>query len=191
MPLYVLGLMGVTRRLRVFDDPSLQIWFVIAAFGAFLILLGIGAMLVQFAVSILRREQLKDTTGDPWNARTLEWATSSPPPDYNFAFTPVVYDNDAWWDMKRRGYKRPLTGFKPIHMPSNTGTGIILAGLATVMGFALIWYIWWLAAVSFVALLAVAIGHTFNYHRDFHIPADEVVRTEDARTRVLAAGAQP
>lgn len=129
-------LMGVTRRLRVFDDPSLQIWFVIAAFGAFLILLGIGAMLVQFAVSILRREQLKDTTGDPWNARTLEWATSSPPPDYNFAFTPVVYDNDAWWDMKRRGYKRPLTGFKPIHMPSNTGTGIILAGLATVMGFA-------------------------------------------------------
>lgn len=128
--------MGVTRRLRVFDDPSLQIWFVIAAFGAFLILLGIGAMLVQFAVSILRREQLKDTTGDPWNARTLEWATSSPPPDYNFAFTPVVYDNDAWWDMKRRGYKRPLTGFKPIHMPSNTGTGIILAGLATVMGFA-------------------------------------------------------
>ena len=99
MPLYVLGLMGVTRRLRVFDDPSLQIWFVIAAFGAFLILLGIGAMLVQFAVSILRREQLKDTTGDPWNARTLEWATSSPPPDYNFAFTPVVYDNDAWWDM--------------------------------------------------------------------------------------------
>ncbi len=103
----------------------------------------------------------------------------------------MVYDNDAWWDMKRRGYKRPLTGFKPIHMPSNTGTGIILAGLATVMGFALIWYIWWLAAVSFVALLAVAIGHTFNYHRDFHIPADEVVRTEDARTRVLAAGAQP
>lgn len=103
----------------------------------------------------------------------------------------MVYDNDAWWDMKRRGYKRPLTGFKPIHMPSNTGTGIILAGLATVMGFALIWYIWWLAAVSFVALLAVAIGHTFNCHRDFHIPADEVVRTEDARTRVLAAGAQP
>ncbi|MGY3471438.1 heme/copper-type cytochrome/quinol oxidase subunit 1 [Bradyrhizobium sp. LM6.11] len=107
MPLYVLGLMGVTRRLRVFDDPSLQIWFIIAGIGAFLVFLGILSMLMQFAVSFLRREQLKDVTGDPWDARTLEWATSSPPPAYNFAFTPVVHDNDAWWDMKRRGYQRP------------------------------------------------------------------------------------
>ncbi|MBI5132590.1 MAG: cytochrome o ubiquinol oxidase subunit I [Rhodopseudomonas palustris] len=191
MPLYVLGLMGVTRRLRVFDDPSLQIWFIIAGFGAFLVAVGIAAFLIQIAVSVMRREQLRDVTGDPWNGRTLEWATSSPPPDYNFAFTPMVRDTDAWWDMKRAGYQRPLEGFKPIHMPSNTGTGIILAGLSTVMAFGLIWYIWWLAALSFIALLAVAIGHTFNYHRDFHIPADEVVRVEDERTRLLAAGAKP
>jgi cytochrome o ubiquinol oxidase subunit I len=189
MPLYVLGLMGVTRRLRVFDDPSLQIWFVIAGVGAFLILLGIVAFLVQIAVSVKRRESLRDVTGDPWNGRTLEWATSSPPPDYNFAFTPVVHDNDAWWDMKRHGYRRPLAGFKSIHMPSNTGTGVILAGLSTALAFGLIWYIWWLAAASFVALLAVAIGHTFNYHRDFHIPADEVAQVEHGRTRLLAAGA--
>jgi cytochrome o ubiquinol oxidase subunit 1 len=88
--------------------------------------------------------------------------------------------------MKRRGYVRPLTGFKPIHMPSNTGTGIILAGFATAMGFGLIWYIWWLAAASFIAMLVVGIGHTFNYHRDFDIPADDVIRTEDARTKLLA-----
>ena len=187
MPLYVLGLMGVTRRMRVFDDPSLQIWFVIAAVGAGLIAIGIGAFLVQIVVSFLKREQLRDTTGDPWNARTLEWATSSPPPDYNFAFTPVVHDLDAWWDMKEHGYKRPLTGYKPIHMPSNTGAGIILAGLSLVTGFALIWYIWWLAAVGFVGLLVVAIGHTFNYKRDFHISADEVEKTENERTRILAA----
>jgi cytochrome o ubiquinol oxidase subunit 1 len=191
MPLYVLGLMGVTRRLRVFDDPSLQIWFVIAGIGAFLILLGIGCFVVQIAVSVLRREQLRDVTGDPWDARTLEWATSSPPPDYNFAFTPVVHDADAWWDMKRRGYRRPLAGFKAIHMPRNTGTGIILAGLSTAMAFGLIWYMWWLAAASFAALLAVAIGHTFNYHRDFHIPADEVVQVERAHTELLAAGVKP
>jgi len=190
MPLYVLGLMGVTRRLRTFDDPSLQIWFVIAGIGAFLILLGIASFLIQIAVSILRREQLADVSGDPWDARTLEWATSSPPPAYNFAFTPVVHDNDAWWDMKRRGYVRPLAGFKAIHMPSNTGTGVILAGLSTTMAFGLIWYMWWMAAGSFVALLAVAIGHTFNYHRSFHIPADEVVSVERARTELLAAGAK-
>jgi len=189
MPLYVLGLMGVTRRLRTFDDPSLQIWFIIAAFGAVLIAIGIGAFLVQIAVSIWNREKLRDTTGDPWNARTLEWATSSPPPDYNFAFTPVIHDNDSWWDMKRRGYVRPLEGFKPIHMPNNTGTGVILSVLATAMGFAMIWYMWWLAALSFVALVAVAIFHTFNYNRDFHIPVEDVIRTEGDRTKLLAAQA--
>ncbi|TWT11401.1 cytochrome o ubiquinol oxidase subunit I [Reyranella sp. CPCC 100927] len=189
MPLYVLGLMGVTRRLRVFDDPSLQIWFVIAGFGAVLILLGIAAFLVQIAVSVRRREALRDTTGDPWDGRTLEWATASPPPDYNFAFTPVVHDNDAWWDMKRRGYRRPVSGFGAIRMPSNTGAGIILAALSTALGFGLIWYMWWLAALSFAALLAVAIGHTFNYHREFDIPAGDVEHAETARTRRLAAEA--
>ncbi|MBP2227842.1 cytochrome o ubiquinol oxidase subunit 1 [Azospirillum agricola] len=186
MPLYVLGLMGVTRRLRVFEDPSLQIWFQVAAVGAFLIFLGIAAFLIQIAVSVLRRNELRETSGDPWDGRTLEWATSSPPPDYNFAFTPVIHDNDAWWDMKKRGYLRPQDGFKAIHMPSNTGAGIILAGLSVVLAFALIWYIWWLAAVSFIGLLVVAIGHTFNYSRDFYIPAAEVVRTENERTRLLS-----
>jgi cytochrome o ubiquinol oxidase subunit 1 len=189
MPLYVLGLMGVTRRMRVFDDPSLQIWFIIAGIGAAIIACGIGAMLVQFAVSIWKREELKDTTGDPWNGRTLEWSTSSPPPEYNFAFTPVVHDLDAWYDMKNRGAQRPLDGYRPIHMPSGTGTGVILAGIATVGGFALIWHIWWLAGLSFVGLLATAIGHTFNYKRDYHIPAETVIATEGERTRALAAGA--
>jgi cytochrome o ubiquinol oxidase subunit 1 len=189
MPLYVLGLMGVTRRLNQFEDPSLQIWFQIAAFGAVLILFGIIAFIVQLAVSVLRREQLRDVTGDPWGGRTLEWSTSSPPPEYNFAFTPVIHDLDAWHDMKRRGYSRPLEGYRPIHMPKNTGAGVILAGLATICGFALIWYIWWLAALSFAALVVAAIAHTFNYKRDFYIPADVVERTEGERSRLLAAGA--
>jgi cytochrome o ubiquinol oxidase subunit 1 len=90
--------------------------------------------------------------------------------------------------MKKNGYQRPLTGYQPIHMPSSTGAGVILAALATLCGFSLIWYIWWLAGLSFLGLIAVAIGHTFNYKRDFYIPADVVTRTEDARTRALAAG---
>ncbi len=186
-PLYVLGLMGVTRRLRHFDDPSLQIWFVIAAIGAALIAAGIGAMLMQFVRTYLRRDELRDTTGDPWNGRTLEWATSSPPPAYNFAKTPVVHDLDTWADMKANNYRRPVDGFEAIHMPSNTGAGIILAGIATVFGFAMIWYMWWLAGLSFVALVGVAIAHTFNYKRDFYIPAETVVATEEARTRQLAS----
>ncbi|MEW9309065.1 cytochrome o ubiquinol oxidase subunit I [Labrys neptuniae] len=190
MPLYILGLMGVTRRVSHFEDPSLQIWFVIAACGAAIIAVGIAAMLMQFFVSFRKREELKDVTGDPWDARTLEWSTSSPPPAYNFAFTPVVHDLDAWADMKRRGYKRPLEGYKPIHMPKNTGAGIILAGLSAVCAVALIWYVWWLAIASFVTLLAAIIIHTFNYNRDFHIPAEEVATAENARTRLLAAAGE-
>ncbi len=186
MPLYVLGLMGVTRRLRTFDDPSLQIWFLIAGFGAFLVALGIAAMLMQFYVSVRDRKQLVDTTGDPWNGRTLEWATSSPPPDYNFAFTPVVHDSDAWWDMKARGYKRPEQGFTAIHMPSNTAAGIILAGLSVAFGAGMIWYLWWLAGLSFLGIIAVSIAHTFNYKRDFYIPKEEVVAQEEGRTRLLS-----
>lgn len=186
MPLYALGLMGVTRRLSHIEDPSLQIWFQIAAFGAFLIALGILSFLIQLVVSFMRRESLRDTTGDPWNGRTLEWSTSSPPPAYNFAFTPRIHDNDAWWDMKQRGYERPLEGFAPIHMPKNTAAGFVLSVISAVMGFALIWHMWLIAGVSFVVLILATIVHTFNYKRDYHIPADEVVRTEAARTRMLA-----
>ncbi|NBO21471.1 MAG: cytochrome o ubiquinol oxidase subunit I, partial [Rhodobacteraceae bacterium] len=125
-------------------------------------------------------------SGDPWGGRTLEWATSSPPPAYNFAFTPIIHDLDAWAEIKDNAVPRPTTGFLPIHMPKNTGSGVILAGLSTVVGMALIWWIWWLAALGFVALLGYAIAHTFNYNRDYHIPADEVAAVEAARTRQLA-----
>ncbi len=189
MPLYVLGLMGVTRRMSHFDDPSLQIWFQIAALGALLIAAGIGCFLIQLVVSYLKRDQLRDVTGDPWNGRTLEWSTSSPPPQYNFAFTPVVHDHDAWFDMKTRGHQRPLNGFKAIHMPKNTGAGVIIAALSTLLGFALIWHMWLVAGVALLAVVATAIVHTFNYKRDYYIPADEVARTEEARTQVLAAQA--
>ncbi|ABR88967.1 cytochrome o ubiquinol oxidase subunit I [Janthinobacterium sp. Marseille] len=185
MPLYILGLMGVTRRMSQFQDPSLQIWFQVAAFGAVLIALGIASMLIQFYVSFRRRHELRDVTGDPWDGRTLEWSTSSPPPDYNFAFTPKVHDNDTWADMKKNGYKRPLEGFTAIHMPKNTGAGFIISAISAAIGFCLIWQMWLLAGVSFVVLLAVIIIHTFNYKRDYYIPAEEVARTENLRTRLL------
>jgi cytochrome o ubiquinol oxidase subunit 1 len=186
MPLYVLGLMGVTRRLSHFDDPSLHIWFAIAAFGALLILLGIICFLIQLVVSFRRRESLRDVTGDPWDGRTLEWSTSSPPPAYNFAFTPVVHDNDTWADMKRNQYVRPQEGFIAIHMPKNTGAGFVIAVLSAIVGFAMIWHMWLPAGMGFIALLVAVIVHTFNYDRDYHLSADEVVRVEDIRTRMLA-----
>lgn len=186
MPLYVLGFMGVTRRLNHFEDHSLQIWFQIAAAGAFVIALGIASFLIQLVVSYRKRDLLRDVTGDPWNGRTLEWSTSSPPPSYNFAFTPQVHDGDAWDQMKQHKFQRPLSGFLPIHMPANTGAGIIIAGLCTLCGFALIWHMWLVSALSFLAIIGGTIYHTFNYKRDYYIPAEEVARTEAERTRLLA-----
>jgi len=182
MPLYVLGLMGVTRRVSQFDDPSLQIWFVVAAVGAVLILLGILSFIIQLVVSYRRRHQLRDVTGDPWGGRTLEWSTSSPPPEYNFAFTPRVRDNDAWVDMKRNGYQRPETGFQSIHMPKNTAAGFTLSALSALCGFCLVWQMWLSAGVVFAATVVTAIIHSFNYKRDFYIAAEEVVRVENERT---------
>jgi cytochrome o ubiquinol oxidase subunit 1 len=185
MPLYVLGLMGVTRRLNHFEDPSLRIWFEIAAFGAFLIALGVATLIIQFVVSFKNRKALRDVTGDPWDGRTLEWATSSPPPDYNFAFTPKVYDNDTWADMKRNQYQRPKTGFLPIHMPKNTAAGFIIALFSFVVGFGLIWQMWLVAVLAFIAMMVAIIVHTFNYKRDYYIPAEQVARVENDRTRLL------
>jgi cytochrome o ubiquinol oxidase subunit 1 len=108
------------------------------------------------------------------------------PPAYNFAFTPVVHDLDTWYDMKCRGYERPTDGYRPIHMPRNTGAGVIISFLALVMGFGMVWYMWWLAALGFVGILVVAIGHSFNRDRDYFIPAEEVARIETARAERLA-----
>jgi len=188
-PLYMLGFMGVTRRMRVFDASfdAMRIYYWVALFGALLIAAGIGAMLVQFAVSIWKREEYKDESGDIWGGRTLEWATSSPPPEYNFAFTPKVHDIDAWADMKAKGVARPVDGFQDIYMPQGTWAGIVLAGLSTICGFALIWQVWWLAVVMLAGIVATAIYHTFNYSRTFFIKADHVAEVENARTAQLAA----
>jgi cytochrome o ubiquinol oxidase subunit 1 len=187
-PIYIVGLMGATRRVRHFDDPSFQPYFVLAAIGALVILVGILGFIMSIVMGIVKRKELADMTGDVWNGRTLEWSTTSPPPAYNFAFTPVVHEIDAWFDMKRRGYVRPTGGYQPIHMPRNTGTGVILSGLALSLGFGMVWYIWWLAALSAAGLFVVALGHTFNFKRDYFIPADDVAQTENKRAP-LAAGA--
>ncbi len=186
-PLYVLGLMGVSRRVSHFDNPELFPYFAVACFGAFLVAGGIGAFILQILVSIRNRDKLRDTTGDPWDSRSLEWSTSSPPPKYNFAFTPVVHDQDAWWDMKQRGYERPTSGFIPIHMPKNTAAGMVLSFFSLGCGFGLIWHIWWMAIGSFIALIGAAIWHTFNFDRDYYISAEEVEKTEAERTKLLAS----
>jgi cytochrome o ubiquinol oxidase subunit 1 len=187
LPGYILGFMGVTRRSSHFEDPELQPLFTISFIGTLMIAGGIAALLMQIYTSWRDRKKLVDVTGDPWDGRTLEWATSSPPPDYNFAFTPVVHDNDTFADMKKNGWTRPLNDFVAIHMPKNTWAGFVISALSMVVGFGIIWHMWLLTAVSFFAMMVAIIVHTFNYKRDYYISAEEVTRTENAHTKLLEA----
>ena len=183
MPLYVLGLMGATRRMDHYDNPAWQPLFVVAAIGAAIIFCGILLQLAQVVVSLAQRERARDLTGDPWGGRTLEWATSSPPPAYNFARVPVVRDRDAFWDMKQRGVDMKAPVYRPIHMPRNTGTGFVMAMVLGLAGFAMIWHIWWLAIGGVAAAGAALIRYAFDDDRDYYVEAEEVRRTEILRGR--------
>ncbi len=178
VPMYMMGLMGFTRRVSQGIDPSYHPLLAIAALGAVIILGGIICQLIQLVVSIRDREQLRDETGDPWDGRTLEWSTSSPPPFYNFAVLPQVRERDSFWDMKQRGEVGKPAEYRPIHMPRNTGAGVIISAFSLVMGFALIWHIWWLALVGFVGMVVTYIAHTFNDNVDYHVPVDQVTKIE-------------
>lgn len=179
LPLYALGFMGMTRRLNNTLNPEFSPMLFIALFGAVLIAVGIGFQLLQLVVSIRDRNKNRDLTGDPWGGRTLEWATSSPPPFYNFAETPVVHGIDEFWTMKQTevAYKKPAS-YQPIHMPKNTGAGVIIAAFSVVFGFAMIWYIWWLAIVGLLGIAVTWIVHSFNDDVDFYVPVEEIERIE-------------
>jgi cytochrome o ubiquinol oxidase subunit 1 len=190
MPLYVLGFMGMPRRMHHYENLAWHPYLIIAAGGALLILIGILFQGIQLLVSIRDRRATRDFTGDPWNGRTLEWATASPPPEYNFARIPVVYDIDAFTDMKEKGiaYERP-DRYQDILMPKNTAKGVFIGGFAFLFGFAMVWYIWWLAVLSGLALLFIVIARSMDEDIETIIPAAEVERTEDERYRRLASAA--
>jgi cytochrome o ubiquinol oxidase subunit 1 len=185
-PLYQLGLMGMTRRLQHIPDPSWQPLLLVAELGAVVIFAGILCEIAQLYVSIRTREQRLDLTGDPWNGRTLEWATSSPPPAYNFAVLPRVETIDAFWHMKRtaRAPGGPV-GVEPVYenieMPRNSPAGFITAFFAVVMGFALIWQIWWMAIVGVLAAAITALIAGWSDDREREITASEIARMERVR----------
>ncbi|WP_419913505.1 cytochrome o ubiquinol oxidase subunit I [Hoeflea sp.] len=182
MPLYVLGFMGMVRRMEHYNVPEWQPYLVVAAIGAVFVLIGIVCIAMQLYVSVRDRAGAVDSTGDPWNGRTLEWATSSPPAPYNFAVIPQVQDIDAFADMKRRGVvgARPER-YEDITMPKSTGAGVFLGAGGFVLGFAMVWHIWWLAALCLLAAIAILIMRASNDDDEFTITAAEVEAIESKR----------
>jgi cytochrome o ubiquinol oxidase subunit 1 len=196
-PLYVVGLMGMTRRMQHYDVAAWHPWLLVAAGGAAIILVAILLQVAQLVVSIRHREELRDETGDPWNGRSLEWATPSPPPAFNFAVLPQVEGEEAYWTMKERARERARLGEEPVYtdieMPRNSATGVVCAFFATLMGFALIWHIWWIVAVGAVGAYATFVMFAWRDRVEELIPAAEVARIDranrSARSAALARAA--
>jgi cytochrome o ubiquinol oxidase subunit 1 len=184
-PLYILGLMGATRRLDRYDaSHGWQPFFIVAFIGGLIIMLGVALQVIQIIASIMQRKHLADTTGDPWDARTLEWSTASPPPHYNFAVIPDAPERDIFWKFKHEGM--PKTKYEDIHMPKNTASGIYISLFAFLVGFGFVWDIVWLVVVSFIGIIAVLIARTFNEHSEYIIPASEVEKHETAHRHVIS-----
>ncbi len=178
MPLYILGLMGATRRLDHYEaSTGWQPLFLVAALGAAIIITGLCIQVLQIIVSIKERKKHLDTTGDPWNGRTLEWSTTSPPPFYNFAIIPEVNDRDPFWVMTQDKTLKPKKAhYTDIHMPKETPMGLYIGALSFVFGFAAVWLITWLASFSFVAIVVCLIVYLWQEETEYTVSAAEVAK---------------
>ncbi|MBZ9796090.1 cytochrome o ubiquinol oxidase subunit I [Mesorhizobium sp. ES1-4] len=190
-PLYVVGLQGMTRRLQHIEVDAWVPWIVIAAAGVAVMLVGAACQIAQLFLSIRDRDQLRDDTGDPWDGRSLEWSTPSPPLPFNFAHQPHVENEEPYWSMKQRviAGQEPKTNrqYEPIDMPKNSPTGFVTAFFATIIGFALIWHIWWLSILGFLGAYATFVVFAWRDQAEIVISADEVERMDHDRTAARLA----
>ncbi|HTK04817.1 MAG TPA: cbb3-type cytochrome c oxidase subunit I [Candidatus Eisenbacteria bacterium] len=183
-PLYILGSMGAQRRLEHYAaSTGYQALFITSAIGLGIIVLGGIAQIIQLTVSIRNRKRNADTTGDPWDARTLEWSVPSPPHFYNFAVIPEVRDRDAWWEMKKSGRTAPPAKYDDIHLPANTPLGMYIAGFSLLAGFALVWHITWLIVLGLVGAIVCVIVRSFDEHTEYVVPAARVAEMEKVSAR--------
>jgi cytochrome o ubiquinol oxidase subunit 1 len=189
MPLYVLGLMGATRRIQHYADPTWQPLMVVAFIGAVVILIGIFLTVAQLVFSIRTREKRRDLTGDPWNGRTLEWSTSSPPPAWNFALLPNVEGTDAFWQAKRHPR---VPGAAPhlvsLDVPKRSALGFFVAFFMVILGFSLIWHIWWLAVIGLLGAIIASLRHAWRTELEDNISVATIAEHERAhQSRVARA----
>lgn len=184
-PLYILGFMGMTRRLQHIGDPEWRPLLIVAAVGTAIIAVGVVMQAVQLIVSIRDRKKNRDTTGDPWDGRTLEWSTSSPPPFYNFAVLPTVYGRHAFWDMKYGEGDKEKPVYEDIHMPKNTPLGFYIAVASFFFGFGLVWHMFWMSALALIISVACLVVRSFDEEIEYVVKADVLISTEKKRLKTL------
>ena len=184
MPLYILGFMGMTRRMNHYDDPAWLPYLLVAECGAVLILIGILLQAAQLVWSIKRRETLRDGAADPWDGRTLEWSTTSPPPAYNFARLPQVEKLDAYWEAKQEVITASPKPYETLEIPKNSGLGFFISFFAVIGGFGMIWHIWWMGVLALIAFFALIAWSSWDEDDEFELSAAEVARLERAHPHV-------
>jgi cytochrome aa3-600 menaquinol oxidase subunit 1 len=176
-PLFLLGLKGMTRRQYTYSaDTGFGPLSMVSFIGA--IGLTVGFVILVYNIYWSTRYEPRDTNGDPWDARTLEWATKSPIPAYNFAVVPTVKTRDAYWFSKQDNVPLYEDKITKIHMPSNSGKPFILGVIFFIAGFSLVFSLWILAILSGVGILIVLAAMSFDRDHGFYIPAEEVIATE-------------
>jgi cytochrome o ubiquinol oxidase subunit 1 len=184
MPLYMLGLLGMTRRMQHYDVAHWRPWVLVAAIGIVISAAGAVCQIVQLVVSIRDRAMLRDETGDPWDGRSLEWSTSSPPPAFNFAVLPQVHGEEPYWAIKQRAREqarlRDEPEYEDIEVPRNSPTGFVCAFFATLIGFAMIWHIWWMVGLGIVGAYAVFVVFAWRDVPEYVVPAVEAARLDRA-----------
>ncbi|GKU77695.1 cbb3-type cytochrome c oxidase subunit I [Paenibacillus sp. L3-i20] len=189
MPQYALGLDGMTRRVNEYNfDMGWEPLNIISTVGAFIMGLAFIFQVWQIAHSI--KFLKKETSGDAWDGRTLEWSIPSPAPMYNFARIPHVTGQDDLWEKKQRklngvaeapeviaAEQAPLA---PIHMPRNSGIPFIMSMCWFVAGFGFVWDWKWMIIPGMIGVVVCMLVRSFTYNTDYYIPVDEVKRTEAA-----------
>lgn len=192
IPMYILGLMGATRRLDHYDSSTgWQPFYVLMLIGGITIMVGVALQIIQIIASFMEKKRLRDVTGDPWNGRSLEWATASPPHAYNFTVIPAITSREAYWDIKQSNAAKPA--YEDIRVPRNTAAGIYISAFAFLAGFGFVWHMHWLAAVSIVGVIICVIVRTFNDDIEYTLTAAEIKQMEESRRKreLLTAPAQP
>ncbi|HRJ06343.1 MAG TPA: cbb3-type cytochrome c oxidase subunit I [Candidatus Saccharibacteria bacterium] len=186
MPLYALGLMGAVRRIDSYSDPTWQPFFITSGIGVLIIALGIGLFMLQIIYSVWKRKELRDTTGDPWDGRTLEWSVPSPAPHYNFAVQPVVTHRDEWWHRKKTHYQAPhKSEYRDVWLPKNSAVGLLIGLMACGAGFGIIWHLWWLVGLLALGIIVIIIIRTTKDDTEYLLTAEELLK-EDRRAKGMA-----
>ena len=178
-PLYILGLMGATRRLDHY--PAYTGWqplFIVAGVGVFIIALAVLFQFIQLIISYRKRNDNIDTTGDPWDGRTLEWSTSSPPPFFNFAILPEVSNRDDFWEKKQRGLNSNNKEYTDIEIVKNTPIAMYIGSVACLFGFSAVWHIWWLLILSLLAVIVFIMIRTTDEETEYILPASKVAEID-------------